>query len=152
MKNFLQSGTVFRALPVRFGARPDGRDCSSCPSRPGFAVPAPEMKSSGGGEPLFFISCSERWMGAELTRSITKKNSSRPEKKIPCGGKGIGADSNRRRQRTTTPFEHGNRRLRARLESLRRRRSDHGAGGGGLVSVEHLEGFENKIRFGKFLD
>ena len=74
------SRTVFRALPVHLSARPDGRDCSSCLSRPGFAVPAPEMKSSGGGEPLFFISCSEGWMGAELTRSITKKNSSRPKK------------------------------------------------------------------------
>ena len=63
---------------------------------------------------------------------------------------GIGADSNRRRQRTTTPFEHGNRRLRARPESMRCRQSEHGAGGGGLVSVKHLEGFEKQSDLGNF--
>ena len=88
MKNFPQSVMTFRALPVRFGAQPDGRDCSAWPSRPGFALPVPEMKSSGGSELLFFISCSEGWMGAELTRSITKTNSSRPKKNNSLWWKG----------------------------------------------------------------
>ena len=67
------------------------------------------------------------------------------------GEKDIGADSNRRRQRAIAPFEHGNLFIRKRLESLRRRRSDHGAGGGGLVSADHLSGgFHKKKRFEKF--
>ena len=72
------------------------------------------------------------------------------KKKFLCGENPFGADPAQHRDGMTASFEHLNRLFRALLESLRDRRSDSGAGGGALVSVEHSVVRQN-FRFGKVL-